>query len=313
MLTPTGDPEENAGMEDSGGLEKLGADRADLLRLVLASQGIRCGVEADTCRVAPGEVPGETPGKPGPGMADLEEERRETPVYRLVLDPSERARAQEIIDAYDRENRDFPERGSEVPVLPLQPLGCTMAAALLVGIHAWCLWRGVHGDMVHRFGSSALHILQGEIWRAFTALFFHADPGHLAGNLAGLLLFGVPLCSAVGSRTGFLILAGSGFTGNLATAMMYRNAHLAIGASTSVMGAAGALAALQVRRRFRLRGLRPGILVPLGAGAALLGMLSGGERTDVAAHGFGFVAGFILGMLVPLDSGNRPGGRSASP
>ncbi|MFH1154125.1 MAG: rhomboid family intramembrane serine protease [Pseudomonadota bacterium] len=268
-------------MEQPGvnALDNLSAQRADLIKLVLESQGIDA------------KVAGSDTG------------------YAVILDdPMSQDRALAAIRAFDRENVNFPKKTSPFPELPLNPSWCIMIAVLLLAVHAGGAYWGIHEDMIHRFGSSALHIFQGEIYRAFTALLIHDDLGHLAGNVAGLLAFGIPLLSIAGCWTGLFILAGSGTAGNLLTALMYRNAHLAIGTSTSVMGAAGALVAFQMQHRFLVGGIRPGILVPLGAGVALLGMLSGGERTDIAAHGFGFVAGFVLGLLVCLGRRSTKGG-----
>ena len=42
--------------------------------------------------------------------------------------------------------------------------------------------------------------------------------------------------------------------------------------------------------------IHPAILFPLGAGATLVGMFSGGENTDVAGHIMGFLSGLVMGI-----------------
>jgi hypothetical protein len=70
-----------------------------------------------------------------------------------------------------------------------------------------------------------------------------------------------------------------------------------------VFGAIGILAGFQTvlllarRHEPRRRSLRTIDLVgPIAGGLALLGSLgSGGENTDLGAHGFGFLAGLLIG------------------
>ncbi len=169
---------------------------------------------------------------------------------------------------------------------------------MLAVVHGVVDFYGIKHDVVLWFGSSALYILQGEFYRTATALFLHADFGHLLGNGAGMIVFGVPVCALAGTLPGLLMILAAGASGNLATALLYRTAHLSIGASTAVMGAAGILVSYQTIEKIRGRhGFHPGLFFPLGAGIALVGMLSGGENTDVVAHLAGFGAGLVLGAL----------------
>jgi membrane associated rhomboid family serine protease len=94
------------------------------------------------------------------------------------------------------------------------------------------------------------------------------------------------------------MILSAGAAGNFVAALCYRTAHLSIGASTSVMGAAGILTAVQTVKSIRAgEGFHPSILFPLGAGIALVGFLSGGENTDVLAHLTGFGSGLVLGAV----------------
>ncbi|MBU2627915.1 MAG: rhomboid family intramembrane serine protease, partial [Proteobacteria bacterium] len=103
-----------------------------------------------------------------------------------------------------------------------------------------------------------------------------------------------------GFGTGPFMLLLAGTLGNLMNACLYKTAHLSIGASTAIMGAAGLLVAYQITRNdkpFRLN-----TLMPLFAGAVLVAMLSQGDRTDVWAHVFGFLSGLFTGIIFfPLN------------
>ncbi|MCM2285554.1 MAG: rhomboid family intramembrane serine protease [Desulfobacula sp.] len=250
----------------------LAAKKADLILLVLASQHIETRVE------------------------------KEGRLFHILVDPGDREKAMVMVQAYYRENR-FPNLGRAIQdfsISPFTSVPAFMIMVLLTAIHLLCLHYPIHEAMVLRYGSSSLFIRQGENYRAITALFLHADAGHLLGNLAGILIFGAPFIRLAGFGTGPFMLLLTGTLGNLMTAGLYRTAHLSIGASTSVMGAAGLLTAFQMTRKPKYLSLDT--VIPLIAGATLVGLLSQGERTDVSAHIFGFLNGFLLGFVFfPLN------------
>jgi membrane associated rhomboid family serine protease len=169
-----------------------------------------------------------------------------------------------------------------------------------------------------RFDS--LRILEnGEWWRLASALFLHADISHLLGNVFGILIFGGLLASRIGTATTYLIALLSGIAGNGLNLLTFRNTpHLSIGASTAVFGLLGALTGLRFREllthesgtlqtcapviRKRARFIRYGAL---GIGLVLLSWMgSGGERTDISAHLYGFVSGFLL-LFLSLDPSQK--------
>ncbi|MFO7883517.1 MAG: rhomboid family intramembrane serine protease [Desulfobacteraceae bacterium] len=248
-------------------LNHLTQKQADLAVLVLASQGIKAEAEENN------------------GFFDLH------------LDEEKTAAACTILETYYDENT---KQGSDIgqtPLPRLKKITPLLMAAVISIIHVGCVYTGFHSRAVIMFGSSGLYILQGEYYRIFTALLLHADMEHLAGNIAGILIFGSPVCTLTGNLRGLLLLAGAGSAGNLINALMYKTARLSIGASTAVMGGAGILTVLQIKRKASLKGLKPAVFLPLAAGAALVGMLSGGENTDVSAHIFGFISGIGIGFF----------------
>ncbi len=248
----------------------LSAKKADLILLILASQHIETQVE------------------------------KQGNTFHILIDPGHREKAHAMIKAYYRENKPGKVRQAvqDFSISPLTSIPAFMIMGLLSAVHILCLHYHIHEAMILKYGSSSLFIGQGENFRAVTALFLHADERHLLGNLAGLLIFGTPFIRLSGSGTGPFMLLLTGTLGNLMTAGLYRTAHLSIGASTSVMGAAGLLTAFQMTRKQKSLDM----VIPLIAGATLVGLLSQGERTDVLAHVFGFLNGFILGFVFfPLN------------
>ena len=170
---------------------------------------------------------------------------------------------------------------------------------LLSLVHMLSIHSGLHEQLVFHFGVSTYFLSQGETFRAVTALFLHSDARHLLGNTAGILFLVGPLMRLTGPGSGSLMLLGAGTAGNLIAASLGRGSAISIGASTAIMGAAGILAAWQAGQG--RRGLSR--LAPIAAGATLMAMFSHGERTDIAAHLFGFLAGVGVGFIGILPVG----------
>jgi membrane associated rhomboid family serine protease len=138
----------------------------------------------------------------------------------------------------------------------------------------------------------------GEWWRLFTAVWLHADLGHLASNGAfGLLLLGLAM-GRYGTGVGLLASYLAGVGGNIASWLIHGGGHRSLGASGMVMGALGLVAVQSLgflKRaphawRFAIGGVVAGLLL-----FVLLGLSPG---TDVVAHFGGFVTGLALGALL---------------
>ncbi|MBU1196365.1 MAG: rhomboid family intramembrane serine protease [Proteobacteria bacterium] len=251
----------------------LSARKANLILLILASQNIQ-------------------------GQTQKNEGR-----FDILVEENQIAAALDAVHQYDTENR-FTRLRHQIQNVPVSSF-FSPAAFIIMGIvcavHAAARYYGTHESLVLEYGASALYILQGEHYRAITALFFHADVQHLLGNMAGLLIFGAPVIRILGYGTGPFALLVCGAAGNLMNAHLYRTAHLSIGASTSIMAGAGLLCAFQALQK---KGwFSPSMLTPVFAGAILMALLSQGENTDVWAHVFGFVCGLFTGLVFfPLDT-----------
>lgn len=147
------------------------------------------------------------------------------------------------------------------------------------------------------FQASAARIMAGEYYRTITALFLHADAGHLAGNVVGISIFGTVLCRMTGWGPGMLMILLSGGMGNLINAFLFSSNHASIGSSTAVFGTIGILSGTMFMEKFRQTGIRQASWLPIGGGIALLSFLGSGEHTDVTAHLFGLIAGIFTGMV----------------
>lgn len=140
----------------------------------------------------------------------------------------------------------------------------------------------------------------GEWWRPVTALFLHADLGHLGSNVAGGLFLFSSVFSAFGRVRGACLLALAAVAGNLAAAAIhFPGDYRSIGASTAVFAGLGMLTGRAIRAVGRGRRAWRGraVWTPLAAGLAVLGLFGAGDvRVDVLAHTTGFLAGLAAGL-----------------
>ncbi len=160
------------------------------------------------------------------------------------------------------------------------------------------------GGRWFRAGSAvADRIVAGEWWRAVTALFLHADLGHILSNASMALLLVSAVGWWLGPGIGALILVLSGALANLAVALVVQHGFDSVGASTALFAAVGILGALGVvARRARRRAF-----VVAGACLAFLGLVGTGEHSDVLAHLLGMVSGTVLGAATGFAF-RRPAG-----
>jgi membrane associated rhomboid family serine protease len=247
--------------------EHLSADQADTYRLVLSSSGISHRSKK---------------GKHG---------------WDILVNDTEHEKAINTIEQYLKENRDFHPTDEPLCHEYRKTFTGLWVSAILLASHVAITTGNDSEVFVRTYGSSAFHILRGELYRSVTSLMIHANAMHLAGNMLGIAIFGTAVCTITGWGVGWFMILATGVSGNLINAFLYKTGHLSIGASTAVFGAVGILAAHQFFKKFRLPGRRMKAWLPLGAGLAILSMLGSGEHTDLTAHLFGFMAGLILGAF----------------
>ncbi len=189
------------------------------------------------------------------------------------------------------------------PTWPDQPAGwplwwgwCLMLAAL----HAW--GGGGAGPLAGPgLMQSSLVFGEGETWRLFTAQTLHADLGHLAGNVFGILLFGWISSRGVGPGLALLGAVLGGALGFAGTAWWdWPLDHRSLGASATVFAALGVVTGQAILAGWMLewRGFWKSLAGPLLGGLFFLGMLGGSDaRTDLMAHLAGFAGAIPLGIL----------------
>ncbi|MFW6334190.1 MAG: rhomboid family intramembrane serine protease [Desulfosalsimonas sp.] len=237
--------------------------------------------------------------------------RRDSRGWGIWVHARDYDRARGAVEQYFMENRGPGPEADTAAEYRLHGYAGIWAAAMIAAVYVAVSGRGDAEQVWSDFGASAAKIADGELYRVVTALFLHADGLHLLGNMAGLAVFATAVCHVAGWGAGILMVVFAGASGNMINAWLYEYGHLSIGASTSVFGAIGILSGYQFFRKRRDAGRKAAAWVPLGCGMALLGFLGTGERVDLTAHLFGFLAGVVIGIgygmagrIVPM-SGQR--------
>ena len=157
------------------------------------------------------------------------------------------------------------------------------------------------------FGAGRLEaggVVRGEWWRAVTALTVHVDFDHLGGNLVFGSFFGYFVGRYLGRGVGWLAILAAGAAANVLNAVVQSPAHRSIGASTAVFAALGLLTAYTWRRGFLRETPWRARIAPIVAGIGLLAFTgTAGENTDLTAHLFGFIVGFVAGLALARWAG----------
>lgn len=214
---------------------------------------------------------------------------------QLLVAPALASLAVREILAYEGENLPRVRKAS----LPDNSWVSILVVGLFLCANIWLDSRGLGERLTwHIAGrADAGLILAGQWWRSVTALFLHADAGHLLANAVALAVLASILGRRIGSGLTWGLFVLSGSLGNAVNAWVQAPDHLSVGASTGVFGLIGVLAGGAGRAE---RGTKAQILLlALGFGFSLLAMLGAGEeRVDLGAHLFGLCCGLPFGFLV---------------
>jgi rhomboid protease GluP len=148
--------------------------------------------------------------------------------------------------------------------------------------------------------SAFLVLAKGQWWRLFTSTFVHVGVLHLAMNMYGLYALG-PFVERLYGNLGFAaIWLVAGLVGSLASIVMHPEVAASAGASGSLFGVLGALAAYLLRQR---RTIPRGVFGSLMRSVLLMVVLNvwlgmSVPNIDMAAHGGGAGAGFLAGFAI---------------
>jgi rhomboid protease GluP len=222
--------------------------------------------------------------------------------YRLLVEPAAFEAVRIELAEFERERVGWPPPPVVAYSRPVRR--ADVAAALLWALAVLAAyWAQSQSAAVTARGALDARAVfgAGEIWRAGTALFLHADVGHLVSNLlSGLVVFSLVL-ARLGRVRGAWVLGLASVAANFGVAAAYYPSdYRSIGASTAVFAGLGLLTGLAVTEVVRAANHRSwrAVVVPLAAGLTVLGLFgAGGVRVDVLAHLAGFAAGCAAAVI----------------
>ncbi len=219
--------------------------------------------------------------------------------WLLVVSSDDLATSAAELDAYRQENPDRSTPGS--PAIPLYrgaATGVFFYAGTIIAIFILTAQSAFGLDWLAAGRMEAGRVMAGEWWRTVTALTLHLDVGHISSNLVFGAVFGLLAGQVLGGGVAWLAIVIAGALGNFMNAMVQSPAHTSIGASTAVFAALGVIVSHALRPRASAAEKPLKRWSPLIGGLLLLAFTGvGGERTDVAAHLTGFLAGLLIGWV----------------
>ena len=221
--------------------------------------------------------------------------------FCLVVSREDADRARALVDVDREEASKRAEQRALAAVAALAPratrliggVAALALSALLVAVYLRS--PGFDSPLSRLLRVDGERVLNGEWQRLLGAAFLHADAGHLFSNIGFLLPLGLFCVERLGVGHFLFAFAWTAALGNAASVLWHGGHHISVGASGGVFGVLGTLvgaaiaetglAVDPVRRRREL----------IGAGLAFLGMTAFAEKSDMAAHVFGCLAGVVFG------------------
>ena len=177
------------------------------------------------------------------------------------------------------------------------------AAMLAMGAGLWHSSNGIQLAWGANFGPATQ---DGEWWRLGTAMFLHFGLLHLAMNLWALWDVGQLVERMYGPVRFAILYFACGLAGNLASLVIHGNRAVSGGASGAILGLYGALLVFmwQERKRVHPSDFRWLFWGATGFAALMLAVGFWIPGIDNAAHGGGFAAGALCGLVLMPASGS---------
>jgi len=149
---------------------------------------------------------------------------------------------------------------------------------------------------------SGENLIQGKVWTPITALFLHADPMHLAGNMIFLFVFGNTLEKEIGSKKTLAAFLIGGILSFLLSTYFYDPGTPLIGASAAIFTLTS-IVMLVKPLKFSLLFLMPQGLVAILYFIYNVAAVHFEVQGNVAfiSHIIGFILGIPLGIAWSKD------------
>lgn len=158
------------------------------------------------------------------------------------------------------------------------------------------------GKHLLNWGGSAYDkiVYEHEYFRLFTAMFLHAGTEHLINNMFILFIIGERLERILGGVRYLTVYLSSGLIASIGSVIYYHLQNenpVGVGASGAILGILGGVVYLVIRYRGRGLGITPERIILFTVLTLYSGFRSA-ETVDNTAHVVGFIAGFVITMLI---------------
>ena len=178
---------------------------------------------------------------------------------------------------------------------------------LYIILNMFLLQNGI--DVISHLDNSWMAVkLNGEYYRVFTSMFLHADIDHLLNNMFILFIIGKKYEEIEGKIRFVLVYFLGGILASIASLsynMFMGNEIVSLGASGAIFALIGASVATVVKCRDKLRTVSKRQMILFALFSLYAGFRS--METDNIAHLGGFIAGFLIGLVITENTGRREG------
>ena len=178
---------------------------------------------------------------------------------------------------------------------------------IYIVLNMFLLQNGI--DVISHLDNSWMAVkFHGEYYRIFTSMFLHADIDHLLNNMFILFIIGKKYEEIEGKIRFILVYFLGGILASIASLsynMFMGNEIVSLGASGAIFALIGASVATVVKCRDKLRTVSKRQMILFALFSLYAGFRS--TSTDNFAHLGGFVAGFLIGLVISEKSGKQEG------
>ncbi len=173
---------------------------------------------------------------------------------------------------------------------------------VLLSIFSLCLPSNEYEMALSYLAFSGENLIQGKVWTPITALFLHADPMHLAGNMIFLFVFGNTLEKEIGSKKTLAAFLIGGILSFLLSTYFYDPGTPLIGASAAIFTLTS-IVMLVKPLKFSLLFLMPQGLVAILYFIYNVAAVHFEVQGNIAfiSHIIGFILGIPLGIAWSKD------------
>ena len=199
----------------------------------------------------------------------------------------------DINETTEKKNQLYEKTFSKKPIL---------ITYILIAINCIIFFLQVAGILDYsQFGMTKFSVKAGEIYRLFTAAFFHANIYHLLANMYSLYIIGSEVENVLGKVRYICIYFISIIVASLLSGVLNNSLIPSIGASGAIFGLLGALLYFGYHYRLYLGNALIYRIIPIIAINLFLGFSLKGMGIDNFAHIGGLIGGIFATMIVGIQ------------